>query len=371
MAKYEILLLGDGSHLFRTMAWVLEYKGFAVRTAIGPETALEALVKKNYDLVIAKLSMAEADGVDLLKRARRLNPEVKIMVVSGNHEVTFPREAYEIEVDDYILMPISPTELWRRVNQCLESLEIVDLVPARLNPVKTTAEVNERVLDRLMMMFHDLRGSMVSTSASLKLLVRGRYGEMGENALGKLHEVSDNVDKLILLTEEFMGKAFSGAGDGYMEKEMLDLRQDVVGPVLEELAVELRNHRITLDNRLSQQAAEAIPVKGSKVWLRSVFRNLVNNGIRHGGDGCTIVVDWQRQGKNCRLNVYNTGKPVPEERRAMLFSNFRKMRQAKGFGAGMGLGLYLSRDIVTRHGGDILYEPMQNGSNFVVTLPQA
>ncbi len=371
MAKYEILLLGDGSHLFRTMAWVLEYKGFAVRTAIGPETALEALVKKNYDLVIAKLSMAEADGVDLLKRARRLNPEVKIMVVSGNHEVTFPQEAYEIEVDDYILMPISPTELWRRVSQCLESLEIVDLVPARLNPVKTPSEGNERVLDRLMMMVHDLRGAMVSTSASLKLLVRGRYGEMGEPVLGKLHEVSDNVDNLILLTEEFMGKAFSRASDGYAEKERLDLRQDVVGPVLEELATELRNHRITLDNRLEHQPAETIPVQGSKVWLRSVFRNLVNNGIRHGGDGCTIVVAWQRQGKNCRLNVYNTGKPVPEERRAMLFSNFRKMRRAQGFGAGLGLGLYLSRDIVTKYGGDILYEPMQNGSNFVVTLPQA
>ncbi|MCL4501241.1 MAG: response regulator [Deltaproteobacteria bacterium] len=371
MAKYEILLLGDGSHLFRTMAWVLEYKGYAVRAAINPETALEALVKKNYDLVIAKLAMAEADGVDVLKRARRLNPQVKIMVVSGNHEVTFPKEAYEIEVDDYVLMPVSPTELWRRVSQCLESLEIVDLTHAQVNPLQAAAKVNERVLDRLMMMFHDLRGSMVSTSASLKLLVRGRYGEMGEKALGKLREVSENVDKLILLTEEFMGKAFSSVGDGDMEKEMLDLRHDVVGPVLEELADELRNHRIIVDNRLNRQPAETLAVKGSKIWLKSVFRNLVNNGIRHGGDGCTILIDWQRQGKNCRLNVYNTGKPVPEDRRAMLFSNFRKMRRAKGTGSGMGLGLYLSRDIITKHGGDILYEPMQNGSNFVVTLPQA
>ena len=90
MAKYEILLVGDGSHLFRTVAWVLEYKGYAVRAAASPEAALEALVKKNYDLVIAKLSMTELDGVDVLKRAKRLNPEVKIMVVSGNHEVTFP-----------------------------------------------------------------------------------------------------------------------------------------------------------------------------------------------------------------------------------------------------------------------------------------
>ena len=36
----------------------------------------------------------------------------------------------------------------------------------------------------------------------------------------------------------------------------------------------------------------------------------------------------------------------------------------------MGLGLYLSRDIVSKHGGDLLYEAKQNGSNFVVTLPQ-
>ncbi len=60
-------------------------------------------------------------------------------------------------MDDYLLMPVSPTELWRRVHQCLESLEIVDLVPSRISPAQRAAEVNERVLDRLMLMFHDLR----------------------------------------------------------------------------------------------------------------------------------------------------------------------------------------------------------------------
>jgi signal transduction histidine kinase len=370
MAKYEILLLGDGSHLFRTIAWVLEYKGYSVRAAASPEAALEALVKKNYDLVVAKLSMTELDGVEVLKRAKRLNPEVKVMVVSGNHEVTFPPEAYQIEVDDYILMPVNPTELWRRVSHCLESLEIVDLIPVERRAAPP-AEVNDRALDRLTMMFHDLRGSMVSSAASLKLLIRGKFGGMDAEALAKLREVSDNVNILILLTEEFMTKAFSGRGDGEMEKEILDLRHDVVNPVLEELAAELRNHQINLDNRLSRQPVEVIPVKGSKVWLKSVFRNLVNNGIRHGGEGCTIVIDWQRQGKDCRLNVYNTGKPVPEEDRSLLFSNSaRKMRRAKNPGAGLGLGLYFSRDIITKHGGNIRYEPGQDGSNFVVTLPQ-
>lgn len=371
MAKYEILLLGDGSHLFRTIGWVLEYKGYAVKTVASPEAALEALVKKNYDLVIAKLTLESADGVDVLKRAKRLNPEVKVMVISGNHEVTFPREAYQIQVDDYLLMPVSPIELWRRVSYCLESLEIVDVVPAPGIAAPTGADVNERVLDRLTMIFHDLRGSMVSTAASMKLLTRGTFGEVGGSALDKLQEICGNMDRLICLTEEFMAKAFSSIGNPEMDREMLDLRYDVVAPVLEELGVELGNHRITVDNRLERPPVEVIPVKGSKLWLKSVFRNLVNNAIRYGGLGCTIVIDWQKRGKNCLLNVSNTGKPVPEEYRSMLFSNAtRKMRQAKGSGGGLGLGLYLSRDIVARHGGDLYYEPRQDGSNFVVSLPQ-
>jgi DNA-binding response OmpR family regulator len=366
MAKYEILLLGDGSHLFRTMAWVLEYKGYAVKTAISPEAALEALVKKNYDLVIAKLSMSGSDGVDVLKRAKRLNPEVKIMVVSGNHDVTFPPEAYQIDVDDYLLMPISPTEMWRRVSQCLESLEIVDLVPIQVNPAPSGAAVNESGLDRGMMMFHDLRASMLSTAASLKLLLRGRYGEMNVSALAKLQEISDNVDKLILLTEEFMNQTMA---DRDLEQEVLDLQRDVVSPILEELAGELRHQRITLFNRLNQTPDGTIAVKGSKFWLKSVFRNLVHNGIRHGGRGCTIVIDWEKQGNHWCLNVYNSGKPVPEAECSMLFSDSRKTRRGKG--DGMGIGLYLSRDIVTRHGGDLFYEPRQDGANFVVSLPQA
>ena len=123
MAKYDILLFSDGTKLLQTIGWVLEYKGFAVKTATNPEAALEALVRKNYDLVVAKLTTDDPKGLDILKRAKRLNPEVKVMVVSGNHDAIFPLEAYEIEVEDYLLMPVSPPELWRRVSRCLEGRE--------------------------------------------------------------------------------------------------------------------------------------------------------------------------------------------------------------------------------------------------------
>jgi signal transduction histidine kinase len=369
MAKFEILLLGDGSHLFRTIAWVLEYKGYAVKAAATPEAALEALVRKNYDLVITRLGARELDGIDVLKRARKLNPGVKVMVVSATPDMILPMEAYQLEIDDYLLMPISPAELWRRVNACLEGLEVVDLRPSR-PAVQKSQDLNEQVLNHLLIMMHDIRSALVSTDASLKLVMRGRHGAIGGETHGKLQEVSGRLNNLVQLTEDFVGKAMSDEPGAQIEHELLDLRQDIVAPVLSELSPEIREKGITLDNRLEFEANRPLTVRGSKLWLRSIFRNLLNNGIKHGGIGCSIVVNWEKEGTNCRLNVYNTGGTIPEERRSMLFANRRaKTRKGQDERGGLGIGLYLSRNLAQSQGGDIKYEAKAGGSNFVFSLP--
>ncbi len=111
-------------------------------------------------------------------------------------------------------------------------------------------------------------------------------------------------------------------------------------------------------------------VKGSKSCLKSAFRNLINNGIKYGGRGCTIVVDLKTRGAVSQLRVYNTGRTVPEECRPMLFSYGRSLSQPKKCVRGMGVGLSLSRDIIQNYGGDIWYEPKKGGSNFVMSLPR-
>ena len=319
MAKYDILLIGDDTDLLKTIGWVLDYKGFAVKVTASPEAALEALVKKNYDLVIAKLTTDDRESLDILQRARRLNPEVKLMVVSGNNDAIFPLEAYQIDVDDYLLMPVSPAELWRRVSRCLEDREVVDLQPLRGSAAssRTSAVAGPQ----MMLMSHDVRGSMVATAASLKLMTRGTYGEMSEKAKAKLHEVTDRIENTIHLIEDFIGRSLADRRPGEKDGDLLDLSEDIVEPVLAELAAEIQDHQINLVNRLQDQGNGKVPVRGSKLGLKCVFRNLVNNGIKHGGRGCTIVVDFETQGSACRLNVYNTGRTVPEACRSMLFSH--------------------------------------------------
>jgi len=367
MAKYDILLVGDGTDLLRTIGWVLAYKGFAVKTTTSPEAALEALVKKNYDLVIGKLVVDDREILDILARAKRFNPEVKVVVISANGEAVFPLEAYELEIDDYILMPVSPAELWRRVNQCLEDRQVVDLQP--LLPADNSRE-RDQANPQMMLMVHDLRGSMVSTAASLKLMARGSYGNMSKDVRARLQELSGRVENLIHLTDEFFGNSLPPQGLGTWKQDVLDLREDIVEPVLAELADDIRDYHINLINRLPGRPEAEIPVRGSKSSLKSIFRNLINNGIRYGGDGCSIIVDLEAQGPNYRLNVYNTGKTIPEARRSILFTYSPEMRRSKKGRTGLGLRLHLSRDILQDNGGDLWYEPKTDGSNFVVSLPQ-
>jgi two-component system sensor histidine kinase/response regulator len=368
MAKYDILLIGDDTDLLKTIGWVLDYKGFAVKVTATPEAALEALVKKNYDLVIAKLSTDDRESLDILQRARRLNPEVKLMVVSGNNDAIFPLEAYELEVDDYLLMPVSPPELWRRVSHCLEDREVMDLQPVKGSAA--SSRTSDVAGSQMTLMLHDIRSSMISTAASLKLMARGTHGDMSETAKAKLLETTARVETTIHLTEDFIGKSLADRRPSERNGDYLDLTEDIVEPVLAELAAEIQDQEITLVNRLHHQGEGKVPVKGSKLWLKSVFRNLINNGIKYGGRGCTIVVGLETRGSACRLHVFNTGQTVPEAYRSMLFSYDRNLAHAKKSRRGLGLGLSLSRDIIQNYGGDIWYEAKQGGSNFVMSLPQ-
>jgi DNA-binding response OmpR family regulator len=199
METDRILVFGDGSHLFRTISCVLEYQGYDVSQTPRPEIALALLIEQNYDLIIARLRMEDLQSLDVLKRAKKLNPEVSIPVVSDDSNVAFPLEAYQIEVNDYLLLPISPSELMRRMNLCLKKVAEVK-----------RAKANEQLSSRIMLMFHDIRGSLVSTAASLKLLRRGKYGSISSQAADQLQELSDKINHSTNLIDEFAQEMLPG-----------------------------------------------------------------------------------------------------------------------------------------------------------------
>jgi PAS domain S-box-containing protein len=238
-----------------------------------------------------------------------------------------------------------------------------------LESVEYNRELNKYILQMLMLMSHDIRGPLVAMAATLKLLIRGSYGKMDVSVANTLKDLLSRVIHLLGFAEDCLGKAHSVEGAFKIQSEVLDLRQDIIDPVLDELSNDIQQQQIMIDNRLGAIPAGSIRVNVNRIWVKAVFRNLFRNAIKYGGKGCTIAFGFEDHGSWYRLNVYNSGEPIPEAHRDKLFTEFGRIASEGGKPPdGLGLGLYLIREIIRKHGGDIWYEAKPGGSDFVFTL---
>ncbi len=106
--------------------------------------------------------------------------------------------------------------------------------------------------------------------------------------------------------------------------------------------------------------------------LEQVFSNLISNALHHGAPGRPVRVTASQEGSSIRVDVHNEGVPIPESLRVDIFNPFRRgdsdSRSVKT--AGLGLGLYISREIVRAHGGEIeVRSTATEGTSFRVVLP--
>ncbi len=362
MRKVEILLAlaDEDPHGLVVIQSALEKKGYQVTAATGDEFTPERIPINDFDLVITDL-------LTVLEKAKELNPGIMAILVLATTSKTIPTvHAIRSSADDYLFRPFGLAEMEMRVSHCVEKLEAHQRTP---QPESFDLTLNEKMLHMVKALSHDVRGSLLSISATLKLLSRGYYGKMDEAVVHRIKELFSKTSGLIGVTEEYLGRSFSVNNDLNTEVESLDLMKDVLIPVLKELSSELKGRRLMIDHRLHAMSNKPILIRANGIWLKMVFRNLLWNAVKYGDKDGMIAVGFEDRDSCYRLNVYNSGKPVPEEYRERLFTKFMNGRNGKEEAGGAGLGLYLISEVIRKLGGDIWYEAKENGSNFVFTLP--
>ena len=358
-----LALAEEDLHSLMVIRSALEEKGYQVTTETRAESTRERMVFNDFDLIITDL-------LAVLEKAKKLNPEIMAILVLATSSRSIPTaHAIRSSADDYLFRPFGLAEMEMRVSHCVEKLEVRQ---RDRQPESFDIGLNEKILTMVKALSHDVRGSLLSISATLKLLSRGYYGKMDEAVVHRIRELFSKTSGLIGITEEYLGRSFSVNNDLNTEVESLDLMKDVLIPVLKELSSELKGRRLMIDHRLHAMSNKPISIRTNGIWLKMVFRNLLRNAVRYGHKEGTITIGFEDQGSCYRLNVYNSGKPIPEEYRERLFTKVMgsgNRENGKERADGTGLGLYLIHKVIQKLGGDIWYEAKENGSNFVFTLP--
>jgi len=124
MPKYEILLVDDDPLLLQDIGPPIEKYGYNVTVADNGISAVGILDKKYFDLIITDLVMSPLDGFQVLKKAKKMDPLTRIIILTAYGDIKFTVDALRLGAHDFLLKPCDPEEIRYRMKKCLDHLEI-------------------------------------------------------------------------------------------------------------------------------------------------------------------------------------------------------------------------------------------------------
>lgn len=228
---------------------------------------------------------------------------------------------------------------------------------------------------------HELRTPLTTIKALTRLLLRGEVSE--EKQREYLETISIECDRQIDLILNLLDLSRIEGGVFRLALERVEVVDVVTSCVkAEQAAAERRRHKLYM-----RPIANIPPVCADSKTLRRVVSNLIENSIKYTPDGGLIEISADAEGNNVTIRVTDNGRGIPKEDLPILFDKFYRGSPAPHSAAaataatdeefledadvsGVGLGLYLARDVMGRMGGSINVETeVGAGSTFTLHLP--
>lgn len=230
--------------------------------------------------------------------------------------------------------------------------ETIDRMTGQLSRQMEAVERTSREKDAfLSIASHELKTPLTALKAHVQLMRRKLGGEHGE----RLDNVSRQVDRVTRLVNQLLDASQLGLEQLPLQRTRMDL-SDMVRRVAEGLVATSPLHTLAL-------TARPLLVDFDELRMEQVVHNLISNAIKYNPTGGVIEVAIQeaREGE-AELRVSDRGIGLRVEDEEQLFGRFERgdRRELTGI-SGIGVGLYVSREIVRRHGGRISLRSREGG----------
>jgi len=171
-----------------------------------------------------------------------------------------------------------------------------------------------------------------------------------------------NVNKLERLIRDLLDVSKIQSGQLQLEMKefnMHDLLRETVNAVQMVSAP-----RIILEDKLQNEI-----VYGDRQRIEQVLLNLLSNAIKYSPGENKVIIDSEKTDKELLIKIRDFGIGITKEEQTNIFERFYRSKNTSVHISGFGLGLYICRDIITRHYGKIWVETADRGSIFIFSLP--
>ena len=228
--------------------------------------------------------------------------------------------------------------------------------------------INRNYMEMLGFVSHELKNPLASAIMSLHTVKNGYLGELNNPQKRELEAVARSLDYFNDMINNYLDLSRLEKGELEVKKRSITLHSELVINVLERLERELNERKVVVENRIPNDMG----LNADGDLLRIVYENLLSNAIKYGRQGGRIVLDAHEGENETIMSVYNDGEGVPKEKMPMLFKKFSRIDAPKYAGKkGTGLGLFICKEIIDKHGGTIWAESEEGKwAKISFTLPK-
>ena len=387
----KLLIVDDLPENLLALEALIKREDRLVYKALSADEALSLLLQHEFAMAILDVQMPGMNGFELaeMMRGTAKTKNIPIVFVSAaGREMNYAFKGYESGAVDFLHKPLDIhavkskvsvfVELYRQSKAMKQQVEALEQSRREQETLLAQLQLTQVELEHAVRMRDDFM-SIVSHEVRTPL-----NGLILETQLRKMHLARDNaaaftldkmqamverderqIQSLIRLIEDMLDVSRIRTGKLSIRPGQFDLSR-LVSTLVETFAPQISAAQSSVN--LSADS----PVVG--LWdefrIEQVVSNLLTNALRYGAKS-PIDVSVYVEGENAIVEVRDQGIGISEENQQRIFQQFERV-SAKHAVAGLGLGLFISEQIVAAHGGKITVQSaLGEGAVFRVSLPLA
>ncbi|KAF0866769.1 hybrid sensor histidine kinase/response regulator [Pseudomonas sp. LD120] len=385
----KLLIVDDLPENLLALEALIKREDRTVYKALSADEALSLLLQHEFAMAILDVQMPGMNGFELaeLMRGTEKTKNIPIVFVSAaGRELNYAFKGYESGAVDFLHKPLDIhavkskvnvfVDLYRQSKAMKQQVEALEQSrreqQALLNKLQATQDELEQAVrtrdDFMSIVAHEVRtplnGLILETQLRKMHLARENAAAF---SLDKMHAMVDRderqINSLIRLIEDMLDISRIRTGKLSIRPSRFDLAQLVRG-LVENFAPQVE----AAQSSLSLQADQPVEGNWDEFRIEQVISNLLTNALRYGAKSLIEVRVYAENGE-AWIDVQDHGIGISEENQKRIFQQFERV-SASHAAAGLGLGLFISEQIVTAHGGSIRVESrMGQGALFRVALP--
>jgi signal transduction histidine kinase len=327
--------------------------------------ALERIAIEPPSLVLLDLNLPDSRGAETFRSVLKSAPEVPIVILSGQDDEALAIKAVHQGVQDYLVKSdLTSKQLERAIRYAMERQGLLRSLEISR---KQQLEFKNQFLSHVS---HELRTPLTSIHQFVTLMLDGLAGPVNPDQRDHLKTVLRSVNQLHAMIRDLLEATRAETGKIRIEprcvsiSELIHQAVSMMQTIAREKQVGLE---IGVDARLSLVLADPDRVL-------QVLINLIDNAVKFTpAEGSVMVRACMVEADPgmVYVSVSDTGRGISPEARALIFERLYQDPQAVDNNrAGLGLGLFIARELIDLHGGKIwVNSELGQGSTFTFTLP--